>query len=62
MQTCNINLYIPVWIDLKGVMSVEMQNAFEVLHSSMDRFKADYIEKNRNYRFVLHSSMDRFKA
>ena len=55
-------IYIPVWIDLKGICARRRVALFIDLHSSMDRFE---VKLNKSSSFVfshLHSSMDRFEG
>ena len=56
------NIYIPVWIDLKGDENYEQICAEHNLHSSMDRFEENKKSVARALNWHLHSSMDRFEA
>ena len=57
-----MNIYIPVWIDLKLYLKLTTKFQQIDLHSSMDRFEAAEIRSVFKNIFDLHSSMDRFKA
>ena len=57
-----INIYIPVWIDLKLHFQALQCRCCHNLHSSMDRFEANKV-KQKEVKYVnLHSSMDRFEV
>ena len=63
MIQCKVlQIYIPIWIDLKGAVGRDDDFSNLYLHSNMDRFER--LEQNAQEftEHYLHSNMDRFES
>ena len=56
------NIYIPIWIDLKGNVCGCFRSSLLDLHSNMDRFESHSGESASFTLSYLHSNMDRFES
>ena len=56
-----LEIYIPIWIDLKEPPPAVRPPARTDLHSNMDRFESEVLRSARLRSAHLHSNMDRFE-
>ena len=57
-----VDIYIPIWIDLKADRRGRYKELLPYLHSNMDRFESRSTSLTAAILFHLHSNMDRFES